>query len=153
MIWCEVTSSIRTLEKKDDEETDEKSKKGSKASGKGNDSNSDPSGAESGSSTSKEEIKEFLLCLRPIRDGEAKVDAKYKFVPRRLRNGTPIVSESSKAPSSGEGSKSASDEEKKRTGSELAHGSPKRSRVEDKNTLDSAAVVESLMRMSNEKGS
>lgn len=49
---------------------------------------------------------ELLLCLRPIRDGDEKVDEKLRFVPGASRR--QIVSESSSGPGSGQGSGEAS---------------------------------------------
>jgi hypothetical protein len=49
---------------------------------------------------------ELLLCLRPIRDGDEKVDEKFRFEPGASRR--PMVSESSSGPGSGQGSGEAS---------------------------------------------
>ena len=65
----------------------------------------------------------------------------------------PIVSESSKAASSGEGSKSTSDEEQNKGEIPSGHPPAKRQRLSGENQLDNAAVVESLLRMSDQKGS
>jgi hypothetical protein len=51
--------------------------------------------------SSREEVIELLLCLRPIRDGEM-VDEQYRFVPRDNLRLNPFVSESSKASSGDE---------------------------------------------------
>lgn len=82
-IWCEVTSSIRTRSLKEEDESNPFSDTISSAvmttttslessEEKGTESvPSQPSGAD--------EIKELLLCLRPIRDGEEKVDESLRF--------------------------------------------------------------------------
>lgn len=63
-VWCEVTSSIRDRSMEDDGE--EKA----------------PSVNPNASNyTLKLEQKELLLCLRPIRDGEKKVDESLRFRP------------------------------------------------------------------------
>jgi hypothetical protein len=54
-------------------------------------------------SIAREKVREIYLCLRPIRAGRHKVDAKYRFPPA-MDNGK-LVSEGSKTgQSSGEGS-------------------------------------------------
>jgi hypothetical protein len=91
-IWCEVTSSIRT---KDVPEEPEKS------SEEGTSVDQLPTSSESDSAPLVE-TKELLLCLRPIRDGDKKVDAKYRFNPLGQAGDTIVVSESSNTgPSSG----------------------------------------------------
>lgn len=72
-VWCEVTSSIRDRAH-EDEVGDEK------ATSKSTDSND--------TTASKPVQKELLLCLRPIRDGDKKVDESLRFCPRS-RNGAP----------------------------------------------------------------
>jgi hypothetical protein len=64
-VWCEVTSSIRDLAV--DEVEDEKVV--SKCT-----DNIDTMG-------SKPHLKELLLCLRPVRGGDKKVDESLRFVP------------------------------------------------------------------------
>lgn len=62
-VWCEVTSSIRT--RSPDEDSPE------------------PTGSKSSAdATPKPQIKELLLCLRPIRDGD-KVDEALRFVSQK----------------------------------------------------------------------
>lgn len=90
-IWCEVTSSIRTRSLEDEmtnpatstNATDTKkvngpacNKNGSKSSSNSLDSSQPPTA---------NEMKELLLCLRPIRDGEEKVGEELRFVPLRKR--------------------------------------------------------------------
>lgn len=76
-IWCEVTSSIRTRSLKE-ENVDAMVASGSTSSDKrkGNSAN-----ISNGSETSEDEqVKELLLCLRPIRDGK-RVENKMDFQP------------------------------------------------------------------------
>lgn len=102
-LWCEVTSSIRTrtveeesnfLEcddfkpppppsssepsqsKQAEQKASEVIETGVKMSFKGSDS----SMCERERDT-PDEVKEILLCLRPIRDGEGKVSEKHRFIP------------------------------------------------------------------------
>lgn len=73
-IWCEVTSSIRTRSLKEESidimPSDNKESK-----------SSNPSYSEEADDNSKDDVKELLLCLRPIRDGDEKVDATLRFRP------------------------------------------------------------------------
>lgn len=84
-IWCEVTSSIRTRSLKDEADDANPpalampSVKGSKSSKAP--SSDDVSEAKTQPSSQQDEIKELLLCLRPIRDGEQKVNENMRFVP------------------------------------------------------------------------
>lgn len=103
-IWCEVTSSIRTVEVPKDfvgfEESDDgKSRKSSSKVGAKSEEGSTPSEPESPPE------KELLLCLRPIRDGEDKVGygirKKKKSTPpssQQLESSSPERSESAKPP-------------------------------------------------------
>jgi hypothetical protein len=73
-VWCEVTSSIRT--RSSDEET--------------SDSLEEPfesSEVAVVAAPPKTEVKELLLCLRPIRDGEKKVDETLRFVSPKSASG------------------------------------------------------------------
>jgi len=74
-IWCEVTSSIRTRSLRDENIDEELGPLEAKLF--------PPSVAQSldEDPSSKGEIKELLLCLRPIRDGEEPVDESLRFVP------------------------------------------------------------------------
>jgi hypothetical protein len=79
-IWCEVTSSIRTRSLND--ESSEIPQQSSFA--QGNTKESKGSGLSTCDDTdevTKDEVKELLLCLRPIREGEEKVDAAMGFRP------------------------------------------------------------------------
>jgi hypothetical protein len=91
-IWCEVTSTIRTRSLKDDEMIGEELgpweakvvsfQKTLSASSDSKDSK-DLSTSMDEDVTTKDEIKELLLCLRPIRDGEESVHESLRFVPSR----------------------------------------------------------------------
>ena len=106
-IWCEVTSSIRTVETPRDSAAleggsdDGKSRKsGAKAGTK----------SEEGSAQSEPDVppeKELLLCLRPIRDGEAQIEGKLglgllkkkkKSPPKEVGGSSPSRPESTKPP-------------------------------------------------------
>ena len=153
-IWCEVTSSIRTKDVPEAPVDPEKSEGSSVALDQLPSSESD--------STPLVESKELLLCLRPIRDGEKKVDAKYRFNPLGHGGNKIMVSESSNTGlSSGETSLLSSTSEilmasrplKKRRRKEDTDEAPlKRSKGKGQR-LDSAdvdtekSVVESLMLM------
>jgi hypothetical protein len=65
-VWCEVTSSIRDRAV-EEEAGDEKSL-----------SRSTDTNITVGS---KRDQKELLLCLRPVRDGDKKVDESFRFFP------------------------------------------------------------------------
>jgi len=82
-IWCEVTSSIRTRSLKDEagEGNQPISCTGTSSNGKSMKSSKTNSSEES-LDTNKDEIKELLLCLRPIRDGEEKVPESLRFLSR-----------------------------------------------------------------------
>ena len=75
-LWCEVTSSIRTKHMKDESEDGAAS----------SDALTTKTGAASTSEEAEEKLpktKELLLCLRPIRDGEGKVDESLSFARAR----------------------------------------------------------------------
>ena len=72
-VWCEVTSSVRT--RSSDEDFD----------AAGGDTESQDINPSATGHTPKVEVKELLLCLRPIRDGD-KVDDAYRFVPQKKMN-------------------------------------------------------------------
>lgn len=79
-IWCEVTSSIRTVECVVDSTTTEVTSD----DGKSNQKLPLKAGlkSEEGSSPSEDDMqleKELLLCLRPIRDGGSKVEGEIGF--------------------------------------------------------------------------
>lgn len=75
-VWCEVTSSIRT--RHPDEERPDLPLDSAKSKSSTTSSNQDdpPQAPEVG-------VKELLLCLRPIRDGDEKVDEKHRFTGKR----------------------------------------------------------------------
>lgn len=154
-IWCEVTSSIRTRSS-DDEGVDEQTSMGpleasvvsSNALKSLHSSDEDPS--------SKSDIKELLLCLRPIRDGEESVDESLRFIPPENAQVSDSIGLSDPAvalmssSASLEG-KTNGPPKKRRIVSEQSSGSLsndsmlKRQRVEGEGTEESA--VESLMLM------
>jgi hypothetical protein len=87
-LWCEVTSSVRTREP--EEEFDEAFEVDSR---KPPPSQPDASRASSVTNETevevlvskpeeKEGVKEILLCLRPIRDGDEKVEPTFRFMVR-----------------------------------------------------------------------
>lgn len=75
-VWCEVTSSIRT--RTSEEEDGEEKMANSKSSSSISDTNG-----------SKDGQLELLLCLRPIREGDKKVDESLRFVPAAKGNSSP----------------------------------------------------------------
>lgn len=103
-VWCEVTSSVRSYSVDEQDLSDSLS----------------PPSSSSGESPveAKADVKEFLLCLRPIRDGEKLADESLRFVrPTKAVTSTeseaagPTVSEPSGADKSQESNsnKSAKD--------------------------------------------
>lgn len=179
-LWCEVTSSLRT--KDNDEEpsdsgslvvekrthlstTSEETTQGKLVSDDASTHESEQiDGVEKVKSTPQ--VKEILLCLRPIRDGDAKVDEANRFKPQRTVEN--IVSEDNRSSEatntyrvdgnaadstetlSAVNSWSASGNRQKRTAKELPASSTKKKRGPSDEDIDSA-VVESLMLMSNKK--
>jgi hypothetical protein len=89
-LWCEVTSSIRTRTL-DEEPSDTLSQLTPPAeSGTASPVESMPT---------KVEVKELLLCLRPIGDGEKKVDESLRFVsPVRFQGSNEETSPSGHGP-------------------------------------------------------
>jgi hypothetical protein len=116
-IWCEVTSSIRTKDVPED--PDKSTEEGTSVDQLLPSSESD--------ATPVVESKELLLCLRPIRDGDKKVDSKYRFNPLGQGGDVIMVSESSeKDPSSGETSLLSSTSE-----TQVASRPPKKRKIID----------------------
>lgn len=77
-IWCEVTSSIRTrVEEISDEENNQSVKAAGSKGSKTSSSDEDKEKA----TTKQQGGKELLLCLRPVRDGDDKVEEALRFVP------------------------------------------------------------------------
>jgi hypothetical protein len=74
-VWCEVTSSIRTRSPDEESAADVES---SSISSPKVATNSGDSGSDE--TPPAPAVKELLLCLRPIRDGEKKVDESLRFV-------------------------------------------------------------------------
>lgn len=79
-LWCEVTSSIRTKHVKDESEEGAASLDGL-AEQIGAASTTEDAPIEEKEKLPK--TKELLLCLRPIRDGEGKVDESLSFIRAR----------------------------------------------------------------------
>lgn len=114
-LWCEVTSSIRNQSSGDDDDDSEDLTNSTlDKSGQPKSSSTGSKTSKSSASTSedtpppKEIIKEILLCLRPIRDGDNEVDASLRFNP--LKEVTPTktqTSSSSPVDQSNEGSTSS----------------------------------------------
>ena len=88
-IWCEVTSSIRTRS----EEEEEPDMLGSAVVGTSNQKKQKAASSNSEEQLSptsisqRTQIKELLLCLRPIRDGVEKVSEDLRFVPNHKQGG------------------------------------------------------------------
>ena len=84
-IWCELTSSIRTRPLDDaadigrNDVPDSKADKNGSGGGKGNSDGTNESAASS--QPSEEEVKELLLCFRPIREGTV-VGEDLRFCPK-----------------------------------------------------------------------
>jgi hypothetical protein len=115
-IWCEVTSSIRTKDVPEDPD---------KSTEEGTSVDQLPQSSES-DETPVAESKELLLCLRPIRDGDKKVDSKYRFNALGQGDDVILVSESDKGPSSGETSLLSSTSE-----TQVASRPPKKRKIKD----------------------
>ena len=110
-------------------------------------------------------VKELLLCLRPIRDGDERVDEKYRFVPfhgRRQQQRQGVVSEGSgsyfgrSVYDGGDKASSASDSGAAKRRAEEAEALPRKVRrtgiAGEATTLGvDAAVAESLVLMSSKK--
>ena len=97
-IWCEVTSSIRTVEIIRDGTGSEGGSEDGKSRKSGNKVGAK---SEEGSAPSEPEIppqKELLLCLRPIRDGDKKMGEKMRFGglrKKKMAPGSPTRSDGS----------------------------------------------------------
>mmetsp|Transcript_7367 Transcript_7367/g.10525 ORF Transcript_7367/g.10525 Transcript_7367/m.10525 type:complete len:252 (-) Transcript_7367:125-880(-) len=112
-IWCEVTSSMRTRSLQEDTDpmvetpistspvttTTGLSSTSGNSSGGGSKTPTGPASpspsppSDSVTDQSKDEIKELLLCLRPLRDGEEKVDESFRFVPATVTSSDPSDSQ------------------------------------------------------------
>jgi len=154
-VWCEVTSSVRTRTLEEDEQgsiaATDKSKTAPPTS-----QGDLPQVATVGA------VKELLLCLRPIRDGEEKADEKDRFVAKREvsdDNNTALSSSGEEeksgqlsSSSSASGSNPAKAPPKKRK-AEQENDPKKRGRGEDVSSGGSADtdVAESLVMMSSKK--
>ena len=104
------------------------------------------------------QVKEILLCLRPIRDGKSKTDEAHRFKPSLKQSR--VVSEdnhSSETTSSGNVEMTTSVQQEvingkrqKRIYKDVALSSSKKKRENSTDDIDTV-VVESLMSMSNQK--
>ena len=136
-VWCEVTSSLRTRSAEEE-------------------SLESPSTSKGTDTATKAEVQELLLCMRPIRDGDKKVDESLRFVPPKR-----IETEKSPEVASGEGMVSSSSgearkEELKRPPKKRllpTHGTSQRKKTKAGGSSESnpddteKSVVESLMLM------
>ena len=148
-IWCEVTSSIRTRSLKDESSDETMGPFEAKAASYNANTSAD---ASKSGDEDRGEVKELLLCLRPIRDGEDMVDESLRFVPP-----SNVESSESDLLDSGDPSSASASEPnrppKKRpmvsepSSSSLSNESSKKPRVDGVGTEESA--VESLMLMGN----
>jgi len=172
-IWCEVTSSIRTVtiyeEQPDIAVT---SKPGPPDEKKKMDESSSLSGSEgqqaSNCSVIETQVKELLLCLRPTRDGTDKVSEELRFVRQRKRSRTTQENEQENNPSRSNGDAITSNSSKSDETPGQAKIMPMKKRPLPKENGDLAvflhanepppkkdvieyekSVVESLMLMSN----
>jgi hypothetical protein len=175
-VWCEVTSSIRTRNPTedfaDDIDFEEITKSDRKPSPVPDTSSSKTAQSlDAGATPSEGEVQEILLCLRPIRDGDQKVDEKHRFVKKREVSDDSGNSNSahssvemdnsrpSTEPCSGTGASSSELPEKMapkkraRTHTEVGVSSSKRVRVSKKASKQAPFaendIAESLMIMSN----
>ena len=83
-IWCELTSSIRTRPLDDAADIgldDVPVSKAGKNGGGGKSNNDGTNESDVSSQPSQEEVKELLLCFRPIREGEV-VGEDLRFCPK-----------------------------------------------------------------------
>ena len=88
-IWCEVTSSIRTRSLSDEAADTQVSNNVATKPNPSNATSAETVVSNYGTSENKTEnaqadssVKELLLCLRPIREGEEKVTEELRFKPR-----------------------------------------------------------------------
>jgi PAS domain S-box-containing protein len=162
-LWCEVTSSVRTREP--EEEYDESSEVDSR---KPPPSQPDASRASSVTNETevevlaskpeeKEGVKEILLCLRPIRDGDEKVDPAFRFVARakgleeNIAGTRTIASvQVDVSSSSDQGRPSPGPAKKRKMLPSGEGGAFKQTRTESDVGVD-AAIAESLVLMSSSK--
>jgi len=168
-LWCEVTSSIRNQSSSDNDDDSEdlinvaQGKVGQQKSSSRSLAGSKTS--KSSASTSeeilppKENIKEILLCLRPIRDGDNEVDPSLRFNPKPV---TPIKNQISSSISGDQSNDGGSSSNPNTSKLPKKHGPPvqesnesrrKRMRIMAnspiRNSETEKSVVESLMLMSN----
>jgi PAS domain-containing protein len=146
-IWCEVTSSIRTRSLKDESSDETMGPLEAKAVSSNATTSAD---ASKWGDEDQGEVKELLLCLRPIRDGEESVDESLRFVPPNNLE----ISESNLLDSGDPSSASERNRPPKKrpivsepSSSSLSNDASKKRRVDGVETEKSA--VESLMLMGN----
>lgn len=79
-IWCEVTSSIRTRQ------IDEEIIHGTQTTSSQDEKRSkiDSTNASGDKKSSSNQVKELLLCLRPLRDGTEKVSEDLRVIPKKI---------------------------------------------------------------------
>jgi len=89
-MWCEVTSSIRTMSLCDDMDEEAMSLSNELSSpNKKTKKNKDLDAAATATPPKKAEEKtELLLCLRPIRDSQEKVSEELRFKPSMMKKAT-----------------------------------------------------------------
>ena len=153
-LWCEVTLSLRT--KDSDDEPNDNEAEAQTTDDPHKVIRDDASMSADGAVVEKVKVplvKEILLCLRPIRDGETKADETHRFQP--CRSSTVMVSEDNRssdaAMAGGEDGTAWSEgppptKKCRRTQTERSPLAKGGTREE----IDTA-VVESLMLMSNHK--
>ena len=105
----------------------------------------------------KEGVKEILLCIRPIRDGDEKVDPTFRFMARERclednNAGTSTVASAQVdvSSSSDQGRPSPGPAKKRKMSHSGEGGAYKRTRTDSDVGMD-AAIAESLVLMSSSK--
>lgn len=175
-LWCEVTSSLRTKDNDEDliengsiggEKKMQSSSSVDNGFGKLVSEEASTHGSENVDGVEKKvvpQVKEILLCLRPIRDGDAKADEVHRFKPhKQVENVVSEDNRSSEATNTSHVDRNAADSidavnswsaapgnRQKRMANEVPTGSSKKKRGPTDEDIDSV-VVESLMLMSNKK--
>jgi PAS domain S-box-containing protein len=157
-VWCEVTSSVRTTDHPDENVEDDIASmklKSPPTESEGNESVKAPS-VEMHSSV---RVKEILLCLRPIRDGEEKMDERYALPIDTKRE---VSEDSNTGQSIGEGDSAPSSECDLKQGRPrkrkpaLKCNSPSKRKCTENASKESAGVLDSdvaqsLVMMSSKK--
>jgi hypothetical protein len=152
-IWCEVTSSIRAREEvstevlSSDDLTIPETKPPPAASSK-------PVGSKSSVDelsdvqSSHDEVKEIFLCLRPIRDGQQKLDEEHRFLPAKRE----VSDDTGPSTSSGENASSSPGppEKRKKLGDSMEKRKRKREDETSGETAAESEDVKSLMTLNDE---